>query len=139
MTTPTTDEQQAIIVAYRTGGNLVIEAGAGTGKTTTLRMLGAQRLGRKGIYMAYNRAIATDAKRSFPADVQCATAHSLAYAAVGRTFRHRLSGPRVPAAQTAKMLGITGWLPVAKDVVLAPAQVARLVMETVHRFCRPAD
>ena len=102
-----TEEQQAIIDAYRTGRNLVIEAGAGTGKTTTLKMLGTERPGRKGIYIAYNKAIATDAKRSFPGDVQCATAHSFAYGAVGRMFRHRLNGPRIPAAQTAKTLGIT--------------------------------
>ena len=44
-----------------------IEAGAGTGKTTTLKMLGADKPGRKGIYIAYNKAIAEDAKRSFPA------------------------------------------------------------------------
>ena len=44
-----TEEQQAIIDAYRTGRNLVIEARAGTGKTTTLKMLGAERPGRKGI------------------------------------------------------------------------------------------
>ena len=53
-----TEEQQAIIDAYRTGRNLVIEAGAGTGKTTTLKMLGTDKPGRKGIYIAYNKAIA---------------------------------------------------------------------------------
>jgi len=67
------EEQQAIIGAYRTGRSLVIKAGAGTGKTTTLKMLGAERPGRKGVYVAYNKAIAQDAKRTFPAGVQCAT------------------------------------------------------------------
>jgi AAA domain/UvrD-like helicase C-terminal domain len=134
-----TDEQQAIIDAYRTGRNLVIEAGAGTGKTTTLKMLGAERPGRKGIYIAYNKAIAEDAKRSFPVGVQCAIAHSFAYGAVGRMFRHRLNGPRIPAAQTAKTLGITRPLTVTGGTILAPQQTARLVMETVQRFCRSAD
>ncbi len=134
-----TDEQQAIIDAYRTGRNLVIEAGAGAGKTTTLKMLGAAAPGRKGLYVAYNRAIAADARRSFPAGVQCATAHSLAYAAVGRTFRHRLDGPRIPAAQAARILGINDPLRVGDGLILAPQQVARLVMETVRRFCHSAD
>ena len=133
-----TEEQQAIIDAYRTGRNLVIEAGAGTGKTTTLKMLGADKPGRKGIYIAYNKAIAQDAKRSFPGGVQCATAHSFAYGAAGRMFRHRLNGPRVPAAQTARILGITRPLTVP-GMILAPQQTARLVMETVQRFCRSAD
>jgi hypothetical protein len=43
-----TDEQLAIIDAYRTGRNLVIEAGAGTGKTSTLKMLGGERPDRGG-------------------------------------------------------------------------------------------
>ena len=91
MTAPTpTSEQQAIIDAYKSGGNLVVEAGAGTGKTSTLRLLAAAAPGRRGIYVAYNRAIADDAKRSFPANVTCATAHSLAFRAVGRRFAHRL-------------------------------------------------
>jgi hypothetical protein len=42
-------EQQAIIDAHRTGGDLVIEAGAGTGKTTTLKMLGTAAPVRAGI------------------------------------------------------------------------------------------
>lgn len=134
-----TDEQQAIIDAYRTGSNLVIEAGAGTGKTTTLKMLGTATPGRAGIYVAYNRAIATDAKRTFPRSVHCSTAHSLAYAAVGRTFRHRLSGPRIPAARAAEILGINEPLPVTRGLILAPPQVARLVMEMVRRFCQSAD
>jgi hypothetical protein len=41
-------EQQAIVDAYRTSSNLVIEVG--TGKTTTLKMLGTGTLGRVGIY-----------------------------------------------------------------------------------------
>lgn len=134
-----TDEQLAILDAYRTGRNLVIEAGAGTGKTSTLKLLGADKPGRKGIYIAYNKAIAEDAKRSFPAGVQCATAHSFAYAAVGRMFRHRLNGPRIPAAQTAKILGITRPLTAGAGMILAPQKTARLVMETVQRFCRSAD
>jgi hypothetical protein len=71
--------------------------------------------------------------------VQCATAHSFAYGVVGRMFRHRLNGPRVPAAQTAKTLGITRPLTVTGGTILAPQQTARLVMETVQRFCRSAD
>ena len=90
-TAPTpTGEQQAIIDACQRGGNLVIEAGAGTGKTSTLRLVAATQPRRRGLYVAYNKATATDAKRSFPASVTCATAHSLAFRTVGRRFAHRL-------------------------------------------------
>jgi superfamily I DNA/RNA helicase len=135
-TAPTpTGEQQAIIDACQRGGNLVIEAGAGTGKTSTLRLVAATQPRRRGLYVAYNKATATDAKRSFPASVTCATAHSLAFRTVGRRFAHRLNGPRMPARQTAKELGITRPLAIPHVGLLAPQQAARLVMETITRFC----
>jgi hypothetical protein len=135
--TPTA-EQAAVIAAFGTGRNLVIEAGAGTGKTSTLKMLAASTPKRRGLYVAYNRAIADDAKRDFPASAQCSTAHALAYGAVGRVYRHRLNGPRVPARETARILGINEPLRLGERT-LAPNQVARLVMEAVDRFCRSAD
>jgi hypothetical protein len=135
--TPTA-EQQAIVEAYSQAKNLVIEAGAGTGKTSTLRMTAAARPERRATYIAYNRAIADDARRSFPPNVQCATAHSLAFRAVGRQFRHRLNGPRMPARVTAQLLRVDP-LRVSDDVVLTAQQVARLVTDTVARFCYSAD
>jgi superfamily I DNA/RNA helicase len=133
-----TAEQQAIITAYLKQQNLVIEAGAGTGKTSTLRMLANVAPRRRGIYVAYNRAIADDAKRTFPPNVTCATAHSLAYRAVGRHLAHRLRGPRMPARQIAKTLGITQPVRIDAGRILAPQQAARLAMDTVTRFCHSA-
>lgn len=137
MPTPTA-EQQAIIDAYRTGQNLVIEAGAGTGKTTTLKMLGAAAPDRSGIYIAYNKAIAADAGRSFPGHIECRTAHSLAFRAVGSQYKARLDGPRQPARVVAQLLRIDP-LRVDASLLLAPQQVARIVNDTVASFCRSAD
>jgi len=133
-----TDEQRAITEAYRAGQNLVIEAGAGTGKTSTLRLLASAAPDRRGVYVAYNRAIADDAKRSFPPNVTCATAHSLAFRAVGRAFAHRLRAPRMPAREVARQLAITKPIPLDRGQVLAPAQAARIAMDTVARFCHSA-
>jgi ABC-type transport system involved in cytochrome c biogenesis ATPase subunit len=93
---PTTEQVRAVD-AFRAGGTLVIEAGAGSGKTSTLRMLANAKPAGRGLYLAYNKAIQTDAAASFPANVSCRTAHSLAYATHGAKMRHRLTGPRVPA------------------------------------------
>ncbi|MGH3416211.1 MAG: hypothetical protein ACRDSS_07080, partial [Actinocrinis sp.] len=140
MTYPPTPEQQAAIEAFGTGDDLVIQAGAGTGKTSTLRMLAESAPRRRGLYIAFNRAIANDAKASFPRNVQSATAHSLAFRAVGHQYRDRLDGPRVPARLAAQYLDISGPTQLGTDVpILAPQQLARLAMATVARFARSAD
>jgi AAA domain-containing protein len=130
-------EQTAILTAAATGSNLVIEAGAGTGKTTTLRMCAQVARGRS-LYVAYNRAIADDARSSFPVSAHCATAHSLAFAAVGRRFEARLRAPRVPAREVARILGIPPVVDLGKQA-LTSVKVARLVMDTVAGFCHSAD
>jgi hypothetical protein len=135
-----TPEQYAIITAYRDGGDLTVEAGAGTGKTSTLKMLAATRPNRRGVYLAYNKAIATDAEKSFPSSVLCKTAHSLAFRAVARPYAHRLKAPRVPAAETARILGINQPVRVVDgQAPLSPQQLARIVSATIDRFCHSAD
>lgn len=133
-----TPEQAAIIDAAVEGHSLVVQAGAGTGKTSTLKMVAAATGGKKTIYIAYNRAIADEAAASFPDNVLCKTAHGLAMAAVGRNYRHRLNGPRQPAKRAAELLGIRSWLDLGA-VRVAPAQQARIALEAVQRFCYSAD
>jgi Rad3-related DNA helicase len=88
---PPTGEQLAVIDACAAGTSLVVEAGAGTGKTSTLLMAAIAMDDRRGIYLAYNRATAQAARRRFPASVTCVTAHALAY----RADRARRQGPRM--------------------------------------------
>jgi hypothetical protein len=133
-----TPEQQEIVAGFRRGSNLVIEAGAGTGKTSTLKMAAAAEPGKRGLYVAYNRAIANDAKASFPQSVKCSTAHALAFGTAGRQYKHRLNGPRVPAREVARILKINEPVRLG-ELYLAPVQIARLASETVARFCRSAD
>lgn len=135
-----TAEQQAIVDAYLTRADLCVEAGAGTGKTSTLKLLAKATPGRKGVYLAYNKAIATDAAKGFPADVVCKTAHAFAFAAVGRQYSHRLNAPRVPARVAAQHLGITQPIHFVRDKApLSPTQLARIALSTVNRFCTSAD
>ncbi|MBW4722376.1 hypothetical protein [Saccharothrix obliqua] len=108
-----TGEQTAIIEACAAGKDLVIEAGAGTGKTSTLRLAALQMPARRrGIYIAFNRSVANEAKKKFPRNVLCSTAHALAFGALGRQYRHRLDAPRLPAREVAKILRIAGDLEV---------------------------
>jgi hypothetical protein len=78
-------EQDAALDAFRSGDDLVLQAGAGTGKTTTLTMLGSATRWQ-GRYLAFNRSIAREAQRRFLGNVVCSTAHSLAFKQSGTAF-----------------------------------------------------
>lgn len=130
--------------AFATAGDMVLEAGAGTGKTSTLKLMAAARPGVRGVYVAYNSAIAKDAQKSFPATVDARTAHSFAYRWIAQHWGHaalraRLHGPRIPAGQTARILGVNEPLRLGTDRMLSPQQVARIAMETVGRFSNSAE
>lgn len=76
-----TPEQQAVI---NTNFNLVINAVAGSGKTTTLIEYAKSRpAGSKILYLAFNKTVKTEAIQKFNAasikNVKVETAHSLAY------------------------------------------------------------
>lgn len=141
-----TAEQQAAIDAFRTGAHLTLEAGAGTGKTSTLKFLSAAVPGRadgtprRGNYLAYNAAIAREAKGSFPSNTVCKTGHAHFMAGITEAQRDRLFNmPRQNGADVARILGIHGPSRITDDKILAPRQLASIVTETVGRFARSAD
>ncbi|GAA4059625.1 UvrD-helicase domain-containing protein [Actinomadura miaoliensis] len=143
MTFTPTEEQAAIGSAYLRGERLVVKALAGSGKTSTLRYL-AELTPRTGaVYIAYNKAIQTDAARSFPGNVLCRTAHALAFAEVGYRLADKLRRPRQRARDVARILGIDCRVITVNALGHAAAvdvpQLARLVLDTVARFCHSAD
>jgi AAA domain len=132
-----TGEQEKIRDAYLNGGPLAVTAGAGTGKTSTLVLLGEARRARVR-YVAFNKSIALEAERRFPKWVRPSTAHSLAWQAVGARFRDRMDNQRhMPAREVARLLKINEPLKLSQHT-FAPHQVARLTMETVTQFCYSA-
>lgn len=145
MSFPPTAEQAAIVSAFKTGKNLVIQAGAGTGKTTTLGLIAeaAQAVSQRGTYIAFNKAIATEAGSKMPSNVRSSTAHSLAFQAVGKPFSKRIfGGQRQFPSVVAKWLGI---FPLSLKVygeqnrTLSQITLARQVLAGVAGFCRSAD
>lgn len=88
-----TNEQTAIVDRAVAKHPLLVEALAGTGKTSTLGMIANAMPQRRGTYLAFNRSIANDAGRKFSSDqVLASTVHSRAFQAVGINYRHRLEG-----------------------------------------------
>ncbi|NHI06701.1 I DNA and RNA helicase protein [Streptomyces sp. KO7888] len=136
MPTPT-DEQTEAADAFRAGHHLVLQAGAGTGKTSTLNLLaaGTKRLGR---YVAFNKNIAQDASSRFPRTVLCKTAHATAYAALGHRYTHRLNSPRQPAWKTGQALGITRAIRIG-DHDVSRRTLSHTVLRTVTRYCHSAE
>jgi hypothetical protein len=148
---PPTDEQQLILEAgvnLRPGDVLVIEAGAGTGKTSTLKMLEQVLAGRLQ-YTAYNASLVAESKSKFK-KAHCNTTHSLGFREVGKKFAHRLNKGRVRAYEIATKLGIedmtlsgagasdpvTG---IRSDKVLSAGFLASQVMGAIKRFTQSAD
>lgn len=137
-----TEEQDAVVEAVRGGGSLKVKAYAGAGKTSTLK-LAAQARGRdRGLYMAFNRAIADEAARKFPSNTRCRTAHSVARAATRPEISRKLENPVEPAHHLAVRYGLGPLrLPttIGKDLELSASKVARMVSDGVARFCRSAQ
>ncbi len=139
--TPTA-EQAAALELFATGESLAIEAGAGTGKTSTLKLL-AESTTRRGQYVAFNKAIVAEAGAKFPATVECNTAHSLAFRAVGRDYSARLrNSRRMKSIEIANHLHIN---PIAveredgTEKIIGAGFLGGLAMATVTRFCQSAD
>lgn len=137
-----TEEQAKALALFATGASMVIEAGAGTGKTATLKLLAQAAPGESIQYVAFNRAIVDEAKAKFPSNVQANTAHSLAFRAIGKNFSHRLNAARMTGGQIARILGLSSiTIDLGDDEhrTLAADYLASRVMGAVGRFCQTAD
>ena len=78
-----TEEQKAIFDCIEnTENHLIVNAGAGTGKTTTI-VEAANRIGnQKAAFLAFNKSIATELAERLPADVEAKTFHAFGFAAI---------------------------------------------------------
>ncbi|MEV8600487.1 UvrD-helicase domain-containing protein [Streptomyces griseoviridis] len=143
---PTTEQREAID-SYGDGLDLVLQAGAGCGKSSALKMIARSDPRRRMTYVAYNSAIAADARRSFPGSVVCKTGHGLAF---DPKYGDRLQRPRQTAHVAAQaldvrsILGVIGSSPQVKtDLGGLKAMTSKIIMraalETVTRFCYSAD
>lgn len=142
-----TPEQREAIDSYGDGLDLVLQAGAGCGKSATLRMISQADARRRMTYVAYNSAIASDARRSFPSNVMAKTGHGLAF---DQRYGQRLGRPRQTAHQAAqaidvkKILNIVGATPsILTDLGGMKAMTSKIIMrmalDAVTRYCYSAD
>jgi len=130
-----------MIDAVPSGGKLKINAYAAAGKTSTLRPFADRLSQRRGIYLAFNREIAEQARRSFPANVSSGTIHSLAYRSVSPDLAGRVGYPPEPPHELAARFGLAAIeVPLATGKAVEPAfELGRMVADSWGRFCRSAD
>ena len=134
-----TDEQAAIREAASRGEAGRVIAYAGTGKTSTLRVIAEARPRDRVLYLAFNKAIAQEAQEKMPAHVQARTTHSLAY-----------DGTK--AWRGARPL-VNSWWRLKGDILRADSEAVEAcriygrsldhafsaVAATLSRFCNSAD
>ena len=140
-----TAEQARCVELFITGQDLVIQAGAGAGKTATLMLLAAQAgaMGRNGWYGAYNKKIVVDTAAKAPGNLAVSTMHSLAYQAIGKLFAHRLppKAARQMASEVARILGLRSMEVNSADGPkhLTAGSLASMVLSAVDSFTHSAD
>ena len=77
-----TDEQKEILEAVKKYKVIKINAFAGTGKTTTLKLIANEFKTKKILYLAFNTSIKNEASGIFPNNTYIKTTHGLAFAAI---------------------------------------------------------
>jgi hypothetical protein len=100
-----TDEQAHSVLGAARDDKVKIVSLAGTGKTELLRMIGEASPGR-GVYIAFNKTVQVEAEARFPTHMRCRTAHSLAFQAVGRSYK-AVKDYRTPAPH--EIMRFMGW------------------------------
>ena len=161
---PLTVEQEAIRDGFLNGEDMVISAGAGTGKTSSLVALSealyAADQQARGVYIAFNKSIATEVGGKFTySNIQGMTVHSLAYRGSMRiphieSVMHRLNSDVKPpkAWERPKLLKIQSKFEFARDesqpmnmqtnplVYATTGQtMVTAAMEAITKFCQSAD
>lgn len=91
-----TEEQIAVVDAALDGEPLKVDARAGAGKTSSLGLVSTAKGRARGVYLAFNKEIAEEAKRKFPLSVRCGTVNSQAYRSVSGDITRKLRNPLEP-------------------------------------------
>lgn len=143
---PPTDQQKGIVDAVLTGDNVVVRALAGTGKTSTLKLI-ARRLKKdrpkdRIAYVAFNKAIQLEADATMPNNVESRTGDSIAWRAVDSDLKNKRSKNKfnnAPSKQ-ADHFGITGQPnPDDPNDQMSAVQVTRAIQKAINNYTISAD
>ena len=123
-----TQEQKEIVDKIQSlNSHLVINAYAGTGKTTTLKAIAETYPNYRFLYLAYNTSVKEEAQNKFPSNVKVLTTHGLAYRWYIQTFG---KAPNVTGSLRPYDISVTYNL---------PYNLAFVVSKIMHEFCNSDD
>lgn len=132
-----TPEQQAIDDAFRQGKSIAVEALAGSGKTSTLKLLArSARPGARILYTSFGKKNIEDAKASFTRNVKASSNHALAFAAFGAAYANAGRLTKLTARGLAEQMrwGLTSF-PGEMDA----ATGAHFALQTLANWFQSAD
>lgn len=142
---PTIEQRHAIDMSMQ-GQSCKVTAYAGAGKTSTLNLIGNAKYNQHGMYLAFNKAIATEAQCKFNHNVKCKTFHSLAFNSVPRWLTNKLKNRRLMLNQLAYRHDLENYhVPVAlvkqrgeddKKRLFNSKRMATAMTNAVGYFCR---
>lgn len=133
-----TSEQAEAIRVAESGETFVLDAPAGSGKSSTARGM-CERINGRVLYLVYNRAARNDAEKSFPKSAVIKTTSQLAWHAYKDDYDKRMDprAPRVPSWETARIVKIKP-VELGEGLVIQPGTIAAMATETIERFCYTA-
>jgi superfamily I DNA/RNA helicase len=134
-----TDEQIHARDCAASGETFVVDAVAGSGKTTSAREM-CKAIDGRVLYLVYNSSAAKDAKASFPSSVRVSTTAALAWNKFPE-YQDRMNprAKRVRAKDTAALVGLTQPVPIGVNLAISPVTIASWALETIQKFCYSAD
>lgn len=121
-----TEEQERIVQSGARA--LVVEAGAGAAKTTTLGLYAAARPRTRILYLAFSKSIQLEAAARMPSNVTCRTTHSIAWRKAVELFGN----------EAARRVGKTYGSSVSRAFRCAPL-AAMGALQTVQNWCGSLD
>ena len=138
-----TREQLDILEAVKHTRVLKVNAVAGSGKSSTLKML-AEENKVPSLYICFNKVNADEARTKFPHHTECRTTHSLAFPNYGQMLLDKLSRPSGKyvnvagtSAEIARYYNIKNFP--CKDTPVLSTTIAALVKMTVNRYQNSAE
>ena len=124
-----TDEQIKIIETMKRPDCKLIKINAvsGAGKSSTLVEIAKALNVKTGLYISYNKAIATEASEKFSSEVLCKTIHSLAYGYTMSSFplrlvptlKARMITESIPAIRKSFLVDILSKYMLSREITIA--------------------